>query len=333
MAFLIKLDGTDYEFYAEPGEKILDAAQRSGLILKSACRSGACGACKAQVLSGEVELGKYLPSALPDADRAAGLTLLCTAKPLSDLVLKVREVKRAEKKPEHTLAVIAEKKLLCPSIMRLTLESTGDAFEYKAGQTYAVELPGGIRRVYSIAVPEGNKAKIEFLIRKVTGGLFSGMLFSDGLRVGDALRLSGPDGDFTFKTPKGRKAIFLATGTGIAPVKSIVETLIQKNDLEGRKLHIFWGVRTAEELVLGPLFEGWAAQYPQIRYTPVVSRDETWGGAKGHIQTFAAQHHGDMTETDAYLCGSDAMINAAVNFLSVRCGLKDDHIFSDNFGI
>ena len=151
-------------------------------------------------------------------------------------------------------------------------------------------------------------------------------------RVGDKMRLKGPEGTSTFQTPKGRKAVFLATGTGIASVKSIVSTLVENNDLEGRELFIYWGVRTSQELVVGEIFEEWAAAHQQIHYTGVVSREDTWPGAKGHVQTFAAADNGDMTDMDAYLCGSNSMIKAAVNYLTARCGLREDHIFMDNFG-
>lgn len=137
------------------------------------------------------------------------------------------------------------------------------------------------------------------------------------------MRLKGPEGTSTFQTPKGRKAVFLATGTGIASVKSIVSTLVENNDLEGRELFIYWGVRTSQELVVGEIFEEWAAAHPQIHYTGVVSREDTWPGAKGHVQTFAAADNGDMTDMDAYLCGSNSMIKAAVNYLTARCGLRE----------
>jgi len=217
--------------------------------------------------------------------------------------------------------------------MRLVLKrADGGVFEFKAGQTYAVELPGNQKRYYSVASSQNQKETVEFLIRKVTNGMFTGMLFSDMIRVGDKMRLKGPEGTSTFQTPKGRKAVFLATGTGIASVKSIVSTLVENNDLEGRELFIYWGVRTSQELVVGEIFEEWAAAHPQIHYTGVVSREDTWPGAKGHVQTFAAADNGDMTDMDAYLCGSNSMIKAAVNYLTARCGLREDHIFMDNFG-
>lgn len=333
MSFTIKLAGTPYEFQAEASETILQAGDKAGFLLPSACRSGACGACKAQVLSGTVALGPHEPFALTEADQKLGLTLLCSAKATSDCEIKVRDVKLAQKKPEGVQAEIVEKTLLDPSIMRLVLKrADGALFEFKAGQTYAVELPGNQKRYYSVASSQNQKETVEFLIRKVTNGMFTGMLFSDMIRVGDKMRLKGPEGTSTFQTPKGRKAAFLATGTGIASVKSIVSTLVENNDLEGRELFIYWGVHTSQELVVGEIFEEWAAAHPQIHYTGVVSREDTWPGAKGHVQTFAAADNGDMTDMDAYLCGSNSMIKAAVNYLTARCGLREDHIFMDNFG-
>lgn len=186
MSFTIKLAGTPYEFQAEASETILQAGDKAGFLLPSACRSGACGACKAQVLSGTVALGPHEPFALTEADQKLGLTLLCSAKATSDCEIKVRDVKLAQKKPEGVQAEIVEKNAADPSIMRLVLKrADGALFEFKAGQTYAVELPGNQKRYYSVASSQNQKETVEFLIRKVTNGMFTGMLFSDMIRVGD----------------------------------------------------------------------------------------------------------------------------------------------------
>lgn len=142
MSFTIKLAGTPYEFKAEATETILEAGDKAGFLLPSACRSGACGACKAQIISGTVALGPHEPFALTEADQKLGLTLLCRAKATSDCEIKVSDVKLAQKKPEGIQAEIVEKTLLDPCIMRLVLKrADGGVFEFKAGQTYAVELP------------------------------------------------------------------------------------------------------------------------------------------------------------------------------------------------
>ncbi len=139
MSFTIKLAGTPYEFKAEATETILEAGDKAGFLLPSACRSGACGACKAQIISGTVALGPHEPFALTEADQKLGLTLLCRAKATSDCEIKVSDVKLAQKKPEGIQAEIVEKTLLDPCIMRLVLKrADGGVFEFKAGQTYAV---------------------------------------------------------------------------------------------------------------------------------------------------------------------------------------------------
>lgn len=122
MSFTIKLAGTPYEFKAEATETILEAGDKAGFLLPSACRSGACGACKAQIISGTVALGPHEPFALTEADQKLGLTLLCRAKATSDCEIKVSDVKLAQKKPEGIQAEIVEKTLLDPSIMRLVLK-------------------------------------------------------------------------------------------------------------------------------------------------------------------------------------------------------------------
>ncbi len=334
MPFRIKLSGTPYEFSADPDENIFEAAERNGYALSCACRSGACGACKAQIISGDVDLGKYQPFALTEADIKSGLALMCTAKARSDLEIKVRSVKVLETaKPAFIQVEAVEKTLLRDSILRLVLKRTdGGLFDFKVGQSYAVELPGGLSRSYSVASSELQKETIEFLIRRVTNGVFTSLLFSDGFRVGDQMKLKGPDGEAVFNTPKGRKAIFLATGTGIAPIKSMIQTLIEKDDLKDRSLHIYWGVRTSDDLFVDELFKDWAAHYPEIHYTPIVSGEESWKGVTGHVQTQAAIDHGDMSEVDVYMCGNGRFIRSAFDYLTVRCGLKDDHVFCDSFG-
>ena len=332
MSFTIKFVDTPYSCVARENQTILQAAEEAGLQIPCACRCGSCGSCKGKIISGQINYGEYKSFALKEDEKNNGYALMCTATPLTDVEVKVSSVKKLNDERKCKVKVV-EKESLIDDVVRLVVEKEdGSTFKFKAGQIFDFLLPGNQRRSYSIASSQNETKTMEFLIRKVPYGLFSSFLFSDAIKPGFILNAEGPSGSFIFESPKGRKTIFLATGTGISSIKSIISTLIENNDLEGRDIYMYWGARYAKDLFYNDLFTQWAADHPEIHYIPVVSREADWKGVKGHIHQQAAVDHGDMTDVDVYACGSNSMITSAYNFLTARCGLKEENFHCDNFG-
>lgn len=334
MSFEIKFAGTPYSCVAQEGQTILEAAEKANLKVPSACRSGACGCCKVKVISGKVDLGQFQPFALTEKDREQNLVLMCKAIPLSNLELSVSQISCLDELKNKNIAVkIVEKALLTPEVIRLVVERQDqNNFSFTPGQFFDFVLPDNHHRSYSVSSSKNETRSLEFLIRKVPNGFFTSLLFDEKLNVGHELTLEGPHGNFTFDSKPGFKSIFLATGTGIAPVKSIVGSLIENRDLEHQDIYIYWGARHTKDLFISSLLQEWSSNHPQIHFIPVVSRDDQWSGIKGHVQTQAAIDHGDMTHVNVYASGSNSLIKSAGNFLMVRCGLPENRFKFDDFG-
>ncbi|MFW5389062.1 FAD-binding oxidoreductase, partial [Yersinia sp. 2542 StPb PI] len=195
--------------------------------------------------------------------------------------------------------------------------------EYLAGQFIDLII-NGQRRSYSIAnAPGGN---VELHIRKVSNGIFSQIIFNE-LKLQQLLRIEGPQGTF-FVRDNNRPLIFLAGGTGFAPVKAMVEELINKNDQ--RPIHIYWGMPDGR-LFYSDIAKKWSVEYPNIQYIPVVSgEDSSWHGQTGFAHRAVINDFPDLSNFSVYACGSLAMISAAHQEF-VEYGLAEDQFFSDAF--
>ncbi len=333
MNYTIKIADSSFVFTAKEGETISQAAERHNIQLKLGCRQGACGACKGKILSGRVDNSGAKEFALSQEERNNNMALYCCAKPLSDLVIENKGAKPIEFKPTKFKVKISGIKQLTTNTVQVELNRLDNGkFDFLAGQAIDFILPGGNIRSYSISSPSTVKGTVSLLIRHIPGGLFTEPLFDGSVTVGDVFDVESPLGGFTFKTPKEKLAVFLVTGTGIAPVLSMLRTMKAKDTLAGRNITIFYGAKTTDEIYFRSELESYAEDYPTIKFFPVISREPSWTGLKGHVQQAAAQVVGDMRNCDAYLCGSTPMVRAATDFLVVRCGLKEENTHSDAFG-
>lgn len=332
MSHKIQIADSNISFVAEDGETISQAAEKNGVLLTLGCRMGACGACKSKLCSGEVNYSKK-PLALTEEDKKNGMILLCTAVPASDLVIEAKNARRTKKSANQFDVKIVKIVKVSDDILSMTIERVdGQKFDFEAGQVINILLPNGDSRSYSFASPAVQQTTADLYIRHVSNGLFTGLLFNGAVKEGNVLKAEAPFGTFTFNTTKDKKAVFLVTGTGIAPVMSILRTLKANDDLKDRDISLFWGVRHAKDLAFLSELESLAESYPAFKFYPVVSKDENWPGLKGRITKHAAEIIGDFTDCDAYLCGSTPMVNSVTDYLFVRCGLKEDRTFSDAFG-
>ena len=332
MTHQVTLNPINATFRADGHETVLEASLRHDLLVPYGCRTGGCGACRAKITAGTVDHGKASETTLTPADREAGFALLCCAVPQTDVVVEVKDVRRATDIPVKTLPSRIEgleKPAADVAVLTLRLPAT-EMFQFHAGQYVDILLKDGKRRSFSIANPPHDAATIELHVRHVLGGLFTDQVFST-MKVRDILRFNGPHGSFYLRE-SDKPMILLAGGTGFAPIKSIVlETL--HLELQ-RPMHIYWGARDRAGLYQYEVAEAWAAQYPHIQFIPVLSEPELtpgWSGRTGLVHEAVLADFPDISGHEVYACGAPGMIAAARADYQGKGNLPEDAFFADSF--
>ncbi len=250
MSFRVTIKPTDHVFEVAPDETVLEAALRQGFPLPYGCRDGACGACRGRVAAGTVDYGRYQPSALSEADRAAGFALFCQARPLSDLVIESREVGAVRDIPIKTLPCRVQKmERLAPDVMALYLRlPSNERLQFLAGQYIEILTRDGKRRAFSMANAPHDDEFLQLHLRHYSGGTFTEHVFSR-MREREILRFEGPFGTFFLREDSDNPITFLASGTGFAPIKAVVEHAFHCG-IE-RPMVLYWGARTRAGPLLG----------------------------------------------------------------------------------
>ncbi|MBK6385359.1 MAG: cytochrome b N-terminal domain-containing protein [Rhodoferax sp.] len=311
------------------GETLLEAGLREGLALPFECRNGGCGVCLCTVLQGNVDHGIYQRSALPDALRAQGKTLMCCATPLSDLSI---EVELAGTTPSHKQyrSRVERIERLAPEMIRLTLSLPGgERIAFAGGQYINIVLDDGQRRAFSFANPPHDNGHVELHVRRIPGGRFTTHVFTQ-MKVGDTLNFEGPLGDFTLRDSE-TPILFVAGATGFAPVKSILEDAFHRG--VRRPMWLYWGVRHRHDLYQLELAQHWAREHPNFHLVPVLSHaspEDAWSGRAGLVHEAMLADFPDLSGHEVYVCGSVKMVEAAVPAFIAR-GLADDACFFDAF--
>jgi CDP-4-dehydro-6-deoxyglucose reductase len=326
---IITLKSSGRRFDVAAGETVLEAAQRAGIALPYSCRGGVCGSCKALLLEGECTYPRNPPLALGAGDGRHAV-LLCQAVPCGDLVIEAREVASVEDIPRRRLDVeVVDRRLLAPDVVGVTLlPLDGERLRWLPGQYLDIVLESGKHRPFSIASGPCADRSIELHVRHVAGGGFTSWVF-DTLAVGDRLLIEGPLGTFVPREDSERPMIFMAGGTGFAPVKAIVEHFIALGTR--RPMHVYWGARRAADIYLRELGEGWARDMPSLDFTPVVSDPMEAGGMRsGLVHEAVLEDYPELEGYDMYMSGPPAMI-AAGRQLFDDAGLLESRLFYDSF--
>jgi CDP-4-dehydro-6-deoxyglucose reductase len=335
MNLRITLQPSGLAFEVHRDETMLAAAIRQGVGLPYGCKDGACGSCKSRLLDGRVLHGAHQRKALSLAEEEAGLVLTCCATPQTDCTLEARSVPGAGefpvlKMPTRVLAISRP----APDVALLRLQlPANQRFQYHAGQYIEFILRDGLRRSYSMAnAPTrlGSPPAIELHIRHMPGGLFTDQVFSS-LKDKDILRMEGPFGSFLLRE-SSKPIILLASGTGLAPVKALVEQLRDSGD--ARPAWLYWGCRSRRDLYLHDWALETAGHWPQLRYIPVLSEPQPadgWRGRSGLVHQALMADWPDLSGHQVYACGTPAMVDAAQRDLVQRCGLPAEEFIADAF--
>lgn len=314
-------------FSAKEGFSILDSALLGDISLPYSCRTGRCSACKCKILNGSTRL-LHSETGLTDDEKNEGWILSCVRSVESDVLLEIDDLCDVKLPIAKTLPCrIAEINTLAPDILliKLRLPPAVD-FEFIPGQYIDIIGPNGVRRSYSLANSSFEQKLLELHVRRVDEGVMSYYWFNKA-KVNDLIRLNGPLGTFFLRDVAGINLIFLATGTGIAPIKSMFESLIHLPDeKQPGSITVLWGGRQYQDLYMD--FSSIPLKH---LYVPVLSRAESsWEGVRGHVQNALLALQPDLSNSVVYACGSNAMILDAKDFLK-QAGLPANRFYFDAF--
>ncbi len=348
MGFQISVLPSNRIFTADDGEAILAAGIRQGIGLPYGCKDGACGSCKCKKLSGVVVHGPHQSKALSEEEEANGYVLTCCGVPLSDVVLESRQVTEIGAFPIKKMpsrVALLEKKSHDVMLLRLQLPAN-DVFQYHAGQYVEFILRDGARRSYSMATaPQPLPAPapadaapavapvnmVELHIRHMPGGKFTYHVFT-AMKEKEILRVEGPFGSFFLREDSDKPIVFLASGTGFAPIKAVIEQMQRKGIT--REAVLYWGGRRPADLYLGAWVEQQLAAMPNLRYVPVVSDalpEDGWTGRTGFVHKAVLQDLPDLSGYQVYACGAPIVVDSARAEFVKHCGLPEDEFYADSF--
>jgi CDP-4-dehydro-6-deoxyglucose reductase len=333
MSFRVKIKPSDKEFSVEPNESVLQAAMRNGITLPYGCRNGACGSCKGKLLEGTLDYGTYAPYILPEYEKNAGYALFCQAKPLSDLVIEARVINAAGEIPIKKLPCRVQR-IERPSedvvVLYLTLPAN-ERLQFLAGQYLEIIMRDGKRRAYSMANPPEDDVHIELHVRNMAGGTFTEYVFNK-MKEKDILRFEGPLGTFFLREDSDKPMVFIASGTGFAPIKSILEHAFARGIQ--RQMVMYWGGRRPKDLYMLDLCHRWQAEHDNFSFIPVISDalpEDDWQGRSGFVHRAVMEDFPDLSGYQVYACGAPVMVESAHHDLTSQCKLPEDEFYSDAF--
>lgn len=337
MTFQVTIQPSQHQFTVTAEQTVLDAALAAGILLPYSCRSGACSTCKAKIVSGSIQPVPSADVVLSPEEREAGYTLLCQARATSDLVVESREIRLASdiqvrKLPSRVTSMT--RPAADVAVLQLQLPAT-ETFKFYAGQYVELILKDGKRRSYSMANPPHSAAALELHIRHLPGGLFTDHVFGVGatqMKEREILRIEGPLGSFFLREDSDLPIVMLASGTGFAPIKSIIEHMVHQGIK--RPVTLYWGGRRPADLYMHALAQSWAATIPNFTYVPVVSdalAEDAWTGRTGFVHKAVMEDFPDLAGHQVYACGAPIVVDSARREFVAHCKLPDDAFFADSF--
>lgn len=334
------LDGQSLLIDCAPDQTLVEAADQARWRLPVQCRQGQCGACHARVVSGEYTLGPHNPAALPAGQ--PGSVLMCCTTAHSPLVVQVpfersriasgavprreAEITELHHDGEHTIRL---------SLRLLPEDGNSDdgcAAEFEPGQFAELEVPFlDLKRAYSLANTANWEGRLAFLIRLQPGGRFSTWL-REQAQVGDKLVVHGPQGAFGLQENGLRPRWFVAGGTGLAPLLSMLRRMAEFGEPQPARL--YFGVTHESELFGADLIDELLAQLPTLQVTRCVWQPAgDWSGFHGTAVDAWAQDLARLApggEPDVYVCGPPGLVKAA-EAAATAGGLPTERLLVERF--
>src|SRR6266567_542512 len=309
MPHQITIKPSDHSFVCDENETVLAAAMRADLMIPYGCRNGACGTCKSRILEGAVDYGAHQASTLTGVEKQQGFALLCVATPTTDLTIEIREVRRAGDIQIRKLPCRVEKiHKAAPDVAIVSLKlPAGERLQYLAGQYIDLLLKEGQHRSFSIATAPEDDALLELHVRHIPGGFF-------------------------LRDASNKPMIFVAGGTGFAPIKAVIEHAFH-HQVE-RPMVLYWGVRSLRDLYLPELPGRWQSEHRNFSFIPVLSDPlpgDDWPGRTGFVHKAVMADFNDLSGYQVYACGGPAMIDVARSEVTGARKLPPEEFFSDSF--
>ncbi len=333
MTFQVTVQPSGRQFTCDDGETVLAAAIRQGVGLPYGCKNGACGTCKGKLLAGAVTHGTHQEKALSAAEEQNGASLFCCATPHSDVVIEAREVLGSGEFPIKKLpSRVAKVEKVTDDVMIVSLQlPANERLQYRAGQYIEFILRDNKRRSYSMANAPHLDEPITLHIRHMPGGAFTDHVFNN-MKERDILRFEGPLGTFFMREDSAKPMVMLASGTGFAPIKAVIEHAI---DLKTeRPMVLYWGGRRPKDLYMHALCEEWARTLPNFTYIPVISDalpEDQWRGRTGFVHRAVMEDLPDLSNYQVYACGAPVMVDSAKKDFVEKCKLPEEEFYADAF--
>ncbi|MGH3519582.1 MAG: benzoate 1,2-dioxygenase electron transfer component BenC [Haloechinothrix sp.] len=311
-------------------ETVADAAYRARVNIPLDCRDGACGTCKSLCESGEYDGGDYIEEALSDDEATQGYALPCQMMPRTDLVLQIPGTSEMAKTQAATYtATITEIERHSDTTVGFTLEiDDRTELAFLPGQYVTITVPGSdVARPYSFSTgPAAEHAS--FLVRITEGGVMSGYL-RDRASVGDRVAFTGPMGSFFLRDRK-RPALFLAGGTGLAPLLSMLAEL-EGGELE-HPVHLIYGVSRDADLVELDKLHHFVDVLPGFTFDYCVSDPASRAPNKGYVTDLFEPKYLNDGDVDIYLCGPPTMVEGVRGHLA-ESGLAPASFYHEKFAV
>ena len=322
MPYHVTVKPSNHTFTVNDGETVLDAALREHFVIAYGCRNGACGTCKGKLLAGKLDYGTYQEHALPDAERETGMALFCQARPLSDLVIECREIAGVKDVQIKMLPCrVQQMQRVAPDVMVLRLKlPTNERLQFLAGQYIDIIKSGSApqpldgepaarRRVAGAA-----SAQLRRAVQPARFQTHEGEGHPAFRRAASALSSCAR----TARSP----SCSLASGTGFAPIKAMIEHALHKSIT--RPMTLYWGCRLRADLYMNELAERWQREHG-VRYVPVLSEampEDHWTGRTGFVHRAVMEDFPDLSGHQVYACGAPVMVEAAHKDFTAHCGFR-----------
>ena len=331
MSFTITIQPSGHKFTAEDYETILEAALKHGYTLPYSCRDGVCGVCKGKILQGEIDYGKHQASTLNEAEKSVGMALFCCAIPKSDLIVECREVSTLNDIPVKLLPTRVHKlEKLADDVMVIYLKlPASERLQFLAGQYIDILQKVGNPRSFSLANAPHDDEFLQLHVRNIAGGNFTNHIFTE-MKERDILRIKGPLGTFFLREDSDKPIIFVASGTGFAPIKGIIEHALHVGIK--RPMHFYWGARKLTDLYMLDKAKEWEVR--GIKFTPVLSDalpTDRWQGRTGFVHAAVTEDYADLSGYQVYACGAPVVVEAAHSDYTSQRKLPNEEFFSDAF--
>ena len=336
MSFNVSVLPSGRSFSANADETLLAAAIRQGIGLPYGCKDGACGSCKCKKLEGTVTHGAHQLKALSAEEEASGFILTCCGVAHSDVVLESRQVTDESAFPIRKMPVrVTSLQRASHDVMVIRLQlPASDMMKYHAGQYVEFLLRDGDRRAYSMANAPHTQTEtpgLELHIRHMPGGKFTDHVLG-AMKEKEILRIEGPYGSFFLREDSDKPLVLLASGTGFAPLKALIEHMQHKNIT--RPAVLYWGGRRPADLYMHDWMQAKVAEMPHLRYIPVISDalpEDHWTGRTGFVHQAVLEDFSDLSGHQVYACGAPIVVESARDAYSALAGLPAEEFFADAF--